>query len=117
MSVSEIVCDEMALADASEERRRNLVSVDAMLLMRAIRKTDSVKSWLNDPNVLAADRGGGVSSAQIAECRQWLVGAIAFEQANGRGSLIDRTHPFWIEDLEPALRRATEIVEPPWPRA
>lgn len=81
----------------------------AMLLMREIRHARAVESWLHDPEVLARAEEDAASARRLAECREWLVRALEHERLHRAGSLIDRTHPFWVDGLAPAMRRTGRL--------
>lgn len=83
--------------------------MEAMILMRRVGDVRAVRRWLCNPDVIAQNQIDSEAAVQIAECREWFVSADAHEKVNGTGSLIDRTHPFWVNSLEPALRRVEQI--------
>ena len=82
----------------------------AMLLDREIRHVRAVRRWLSDPHVLARAEEDPEAAIRLAECREWLAGAVEHEKVHGAGSLLDRGHPYWVESLEPALRRAEQVL-------
>lgn len=98
-----------ALCPATDEHKHR-VYVEAMMLMREIREVQAVGRWLRNPHVLAQEQADTKAAKQIAECREWHNGALAHEKVHGRGSLLDREHPFWIDHLEPARHRAKQIL-------
>jgi hypothetical protein len=94
---------------SAHDAHRAEVYIGAMMVMRTIRKVNAVERWVKNQVVLEAELVDNTARAKVAECREWLIEAAAYEQANGSGSLIDRAHPFWVEGIEPALRRARKI--------
>ncbi len=92
---------------AGEKLRR--ISYDAMRLVRDVGDVVLVSRWLANPEVLARGEEDGEAAAGIAEAREWLAGALEHERVHGAGSAIDRTHPFWVNGLEPARLRGEEI--------
>jgi hypothetical protein len=85
--------------------RRRRACFGAMLLAREMQDVVAVQRWVLNAEVLSAAAESAESAVQLAQCRTWLKEAIKHEVAHGERSLLDRTHPFWVRTLEPALRR------------
>ena len=102
-----VVAGSQSVPWAGEKLRR--ISYDAMRLVRDVGDVVLVSRWLDNPEVLARGEEDGEAAAGIAEAREWLAGALEHERIHGAGSAIDRTHPFWVNGLEPGLRRVEEI--------
>lgn len=85
-------------------------AVEALMLMRSIGHVRQVGIWLASPAVAARHAEDAEAARVVEECAIWYGEAREHERVHGQGSLLDRTRPFWTDDLEPALRRARQIL-------